>query len=185
MGRIDANTSLEELAVVVSGALEKAGITATLSGGASVTLYSENEYQSFDLDFVSSARIGALADALEALGFHRIVGARQFEHDESPYYVEFPPGPLAFGETVVADSDATTLQTSFGPVRIVTPTQVVMDRLAAYVHWHDRQSLDQATMVARRQDVDWPSLSRWARVEHVDPAIITRLRERAGEQRGT
>jgi len=33
---IDEQTSLEELAAIVSGALEKAGITATLSGGAAV-----------------------------------------------------------------------------------------------------------------------------------------------------
>jgi hypothetical protein len=94
--------------------------------------------------------------------------------------VEFPPGPLAFGDTVVPDTDAATLQTEFGPVRIVTPTQSVMDRLAAYVRWNDNPSLDQAIMVARRQAVDWPALYEWARREGVGPEVVDKVRSRSG-----
>ena len=39
---ISAETSVEELAAIVSRALEEAGIAATLSGGAAITLYAEN-----------------------------------------------------------------------------------------------------------------------------------------------
>ncbi|HEY3317761.1 MAG TPA: hypothetical protein VGK50_05010 [Coriobacteriia bacterium] len=142
-------------------------------------LYSDNEYGSCDLDFISNARNEAIAKALAPLGFRRVPGARQFEHPGTDYYVEFPPGPLAFGETVVAESEATTLQTRFGPLRIVTPTQSVMDRLAAYVHWNDNQSFDQAVMVARRRGIDWDALEEWARHERVDPKVIGKLRRRA------
>jgi hypothetical protein len=62
---VTRDTSLEQLAALVSQALEQAGITATLSGGGAVTLYSENEYQSLDLDFVTRARNDAIASALE------------------------------------------------------------------------------------------------------------------------
>jgi len=51
---ISKNTSLEELAVLISTALENAGITAVLSGGAAVSIYSDNAYESADLDFVTS-----------------------------------------------------------------------------------------------------------------------------------
>ena len=37
----------------------KAGITATLSGGAAVAIYSDNKYESHDLDFVTAAIIVA------------------------------------------------------------------------------------------------------------------------------
>jgi hypothetical protein len=180
MTNIDSDTSLRQLAVLVSQALQRAGIVATLSGGGAVSVYSENEYESRGLDFITVERTRAIADAISPLGFRHVAGARQFEHPGTEYYVEFPPGPLAFGDTVVPDTDAATLQTEFGPVRIVTPTQSVMDRLAAYVHWNDNPSLDQAIMVARRQAVDWPALYEWARREGVGPEVVDKVRSRSG-----
>jgi len=178
MHGIDRDSSVQEIAALVSQALDRAGITATLSGGAAVILYSNNEHESCDLDFVTSARNSAIEEAIAPLGFRRVAGARQFEHPETDYYLEFPPGPLAFGDTVVSADDATIVQTDFGPVRIVTPTQIVMDRVAAYVHWNDNQSLDQAVMVARRQDVDWQALREWAERDRIDPGVIDKLRRR-------
>jgi len=177
---IDRDTSLEELAATVSQVLERAGITATLSGGGAVTLYADNEYLSGDLDFVTSARIEVIGKVLAPLGFVRNPGARQFEHPDTDFYVEFPPGPLAFGETSISQDDATTVDTRWGPLRIVTPTQLVMDRLAAYVHWRDGQSLDQAVMIARHQAIDWSELHAWAEREGIEPALIDGLQRRAG-----
>lgn len=178
MMRISRRTSIEELAATVSGALEAAGISATLSGGAAVTLYANNEYVSGDLDFVTSARIEAIAEVLLSLGFVRQPGARQLGHPDTDLYVEFPPGPLAFGETTFGDDEATTLQTAYGPLRIVTATQLVMDRLAAYAHWHDGQSYDQAVMVARRQDVDWAQLRSWAKREDLADEVVDGVERR-------
>jgi hypothetical protein len=179
MGRIDASTSPEELAATVSQTLEHAGITATLSGGGAVVFYSRNEYESYDLDFVTGATNAAIASALAPLGFQHVSGSREFRHPETDYYVEFPPGPLAFGETVLSDDEAVTLETAFGPLRIVTPTQSVMDRMAAYVHWKDNQAFDQAIMIARRQPLDWTALREWASRENVDDALIRKLRRLA------
>lgn len=72
-----------------------------------------------------------------------------------------------------------TLETRFGPLRVVTPTQSVMDRLAAFVHWKDRQSLDQAIMVARKQSIDWAAVNEWAAREGADSEIVDRVRSRA------
>jgi ABC-type transport system substrate-binding protein len=47
------NISLRDFAGYISSELNKAGIDATLVGGACVTIYSKNRYQSYDLDFVS------------------------------------------------------------------------------------------------------------------------------------
>jgi len=54
---ITKKTTLIELAAIVSDALENAGITATLSGGAAVSIYTDNRYESFDLDFVTAALV--------------------------------------------------------------------------------------------------------------------------------
>lgn len=48
-----------------------------------------------------------------------------------------------------------------GKLRIITPTQSVMDRLAAAYAWKDMQSRDQAIMVAANQDIDWETLRNW------------------------
>lgn len=175
MGAIGTETSPEELAALVSQALEQAGIKATLSGGGAVAMYSHNEYESCDLDFITNAATAAIAETIGPLGFRRVPGARQFEHPDTEYYVEFPPGPLAFGETVCSEDEAVMLQTAFGPLRIVTPTQSVMDRLAAYIHWNDNQSFDQAVLVARKQSIDWDALREWARREGVGSRLVDRL----------
>ena len=36
-----------------------------------------------------------------------------------------------------------------------------MDRLAAFFHWNDPQALDQAVLIARDNELDWPSLEAW------------------------
>jgi hypothetical protein len=181
LGIVDRRTSLQELAAIVSQTLEKAGISATLSGGGAVSLYSDNQYSSLDLDFVTSERNAVIAKAMEPLGFRYEAGTREFLHPDSDYYVEFPPGPLAFGETVVSNEDAAMLQTQFGPLRIVTPTQSVMDRLAAYVAWHDNQAFDQAVLVAGRQPIDWPALRKWSEGEGLHAEVVERLRRRSNQ----
>ncbi len=178
MGAINADTSPEQLAAIVSQALERAGIKATLYGGGAVVLYSHNEYESYDLDFITSAPVAAIAGAVSPLGFEHVPGMRQFEHPETDYYLEFPPGPLAFGETVISYDEAVTMQMEYGPIRIVTPTQSVMDRLSAYVHWNDNQAFDQAVMVARRQPIIWHELSEWARREGMDDDFVDGFKRR-------
>jgi hypothetical protein len=50
--RIDEDTSLEEVAALVCTTLEAQGISVVLSGGAVVSIYSDAEYVSYDLDFI-------------------------------------------------------------------------------------------------------------------------------------
>ena len=63
--RITEQSGVEEVAAIVSDALEGAGITATFSGGSAVTIYSNNTYLSRDLDFVTSAMVDDLKPVLE------------------------------------------------------------------------------------------------------------------------
>ena len=177
---ITAETTALQLAALVSQALESAGVTATLSGGGAVSLYTDNEYASKDLDFVTSARRGPLAEALRPLGFTLASDRRHFAHPATDLFVEFPAGPLAFGDTVVAHEDVPTMQTPWGALRVITATLCAMDRLAAFWHWNDRQSWDQAVMVVRRADVDRSDLVSFAKQEGADGAVIDGLYENAG-----
>ena len=70
-----------------------------LSGGAAVSIYSDNEYESYDLDFVPTGLARRVDRTMEALGFAR--RQRHWVHPENPYWVEFPSGPVAIGEEVI------------------------------------------------------------------------------------
>jgi hypothetical protein len=99
MPEITEQSTVEEVAAIVSDALEDAGITATLSGGSAVTIYSNNRYLSRDLDFVTSAMVADLKPVLERLGFEHVGTSRLslFSHPKIEWYVEFLPSPLTFG----------------------------------------------------------------------------------------
>lgn len=176
---INAETSALELAARVSQALEEAGIKATLSGGGAVSVYTRNRYESSDLDFVTSARRVALDTALQPLGFRAAPDGRHFAHPSARYFLEFPAGPLEFGDRIVRDDEIPRLDTPWGPLRVITPTQCVMDRLAAFWHWHDRQSWDQAVMVAAHQPIDYDELAAYAATEGADASDIAKLRTSA------
>ncbi len=164
---------------MVSQTLEAAGIIATLSGGGAVSIYSDNNYKSKDLDFVTSEGRDRLSAALEPLGYVLASDRRHFTHPDTDLFVEFPAAPLEFGSPVVQHDDVPRLDTPSGPLRVITPTLCVMDRLAAYWHWKDRQSWDQAVMVAAHCDVDYDELVEYARDEGADPNDVEELRKRA------
>ena len=83
-----------------------------------------------DLDFVSSAAPGKLAKAVETLGFIATETQRLFAHPQTPWLLEFPAGPLGFGEKIVNASGIQAIETAVGPLRVITLTYCVMDRLA-------------------------------------------------------
>lgn len=169
MNVLDESSSIEEVAATVSHALTAAGITAVLSGGAAVQIYSHGMYVSRDLDFVSSASHREIEATLGSLGFTRHRG-RHFTHPTCPYTVEFPPWPLAIGRELIREW--TERRVGLLSIQILTPTQCVMDRLAAFYHWRDRQALDQAVAVATAHDIDLKDIQRWSAAEGQDTLYV-------------
>jgi hypothetical protein len=47
-------------------------------------------------------------------------------------------------------------------LRLLSPTDCVKDRLAAFYDWNDRPSLDQALMVCKDIPVDLREVRRWS-----------------------
>ena len=168
---ITQSTTLEELAGVVSEALERAGIIAALSGDAAVSIYTRNSYLSEDLGFVTIALVDELKSALEPLGFRHTGKPRLsvFEHPNTNWYLEFPPAPLSFGGTYVDPSQCAVINTGLGNLRIITPTHSVMDRLIAAVAWGEPQSLELALLVATHQseNIDWDAFDKWVITEDI------------------
>ena len=163
MAKITKRSTLMQVAAIISGALKNAGISATLSGGAVVSIYTDNEYQSKDLNFVTAATVDDLAPVLAPLGFVHMGVPRmsQVAHPLVEWFVEFPPTPISFGNLHVDHKDCATIDLNVGRLRIITPTQSVMDRLAAAIHWSDAQSREQALLVAAHQSIDWEALRNW------------------------
>ena len=49
--------------------------------------------------------------------------------------------------------------------KLLTPTQCVMDRLAAYYYWKDRQAFEQAILVTKSHKVNFKEIQEWSEQE--------------------
>lgn len=165
------NISLKELAGYVSEELRKRGIDVILVGGACVTIYSENRYQSYDLDYVTYEDMKKVKKALLEIGF--IEKARYFQHLGCPWFVEFVSPPAAVGNEYVRHFGS--VETCFGNIKLLRPVDSVKDRLGAYYHWNDRQGLEQAINICLEQDIDLSEIERWSVSEGYSEKYITFL----------
>lgn len=158
-----AEMTIGEVAAHVATHLHQHGIDAVLTGGSCVSIYTDNRYLSFDLDFIERGTTmrKKIVAVLAQLGFRE--KDRYFTHPDTPYFIEFPSGPLAIGDEPVRD--IALLEFSTGSLRLLSPTDCVKDRLANYYHWKDRQCLDQAVMVVTDAEVDLAEVERWSRKE--------------------
>ena len=161
--KISKDTPLRKLAFILSDFLAKDGIDSVLTGGACVSLYTENEYLSYDLDFVlmDLANRKKARKKMEILGFKP--DGRHFRHPDSPFLVEFLSPPLSVGEEPVRE--VRSLHEEGLILMLLSPTDCVKDRLAGFFHWNDIPSLEQAILVCLSQTVDLDEIHRWSRAE--------------------
>lgn len=168
---IHDRTSLTELAGIVSSALQRHGIDAVLTGGGAVVIWTGQEGQSFDLDFVSPASDKKLRAVMGELGFDK--RGKDYIHPGTKFFVEFPSGPLAVGQALANEGDSVTFKVGRRSIRVVSPTFCVMDRLAQYFHWNDRSALDQAVAVAEKHPVNFARIQSWATAEGMTGKLET------------
>jgi len=90
------NISVKDLAALVCKKLNDKEIDAVLVGGACVTIYTKNQYVSYDLDFVSHTSLKEISRVLADIGFRR-ESARHFVRKDCPYFIEFVTPPLSIG----------------------------------------------------------------------------------------
>lgn len=158
-----ATMNLGELGAFVCQHLQQHGIAVVLSGRACVSIYTHNQYASYDLDFINAhfVKRQRIQAALEEIGFSE--HNHYFRHPDSEYFLEFPPGPLAIGEERIERIEQIQFET--GILHLLSPTDCIKDRLAGYYHWEDLQCLEQAILVARQHSVNIDEIERWSNKE--------------------
>jgi hypothetical protein len=187
---ITRRSSLAGVAAVVAGALGRAEISAVLTGGACATIYTRGAYQSHDLDFI--VRRGgtrkSLDDAMASIGFTR--NADRYVHPETDFFVEFPRGPLAIGDDVAIAPVG--LKLGREHVLALSPTDSCRDRLAAFYHWSDRQSLSVAVEIACTHPVNMRIVRGWSiregfdrRFEEFERELVQRRRRHKPRRKRT
>lgn len=156
-----SNVDIKELAGFICESLKDNGIDAVLVGGACVSIYSHNRYQSYDLDFASYNDLKSIEKILGELGFRR--SGRSFSRPDCSYLIDFVNPPIAIGHESIRSFEI--LKTVAGSLTLLTATDCVKDRLAAFFHWNDEQAFEQALLVAKEHAINLPNIKRWAKIE--------------------
>jgi hypothetical protein len=102
-----------------------------------------------------------ISEILEEIGFVEECG--YFKNPQTRFFIEFVPSPLAVGEEPV--KEIAEIRSGDLLLKLLSPTDCVKDRLAAYYHWKDKQALEQALLVCRDQAVDLKEVERWSENE--------------------
>ena len=123
-----ANTNLKDLACFVYGVLKDNEINAILVGGACVSIYTQNRYQSYDLDFVTYEDLKLIEKVLARYEFKRT--GRCFKHDDCPYLIDFVAPPIAIGHEPIRNFKM--LKTHSSSLQLLTPTDCIKDRLSHF-----------------------------------------------------
>ena len=137
-----SSASIIELAAILAEHLQRNDVNVVLVGGLAVEIYTENLYLTKDIDMVNTnyKKPSALHKVMAELDFHK--KGRIYVNDTTDITVEFPSGPLAVGNKPITST--TIVKTAKGNIPILHVNDVVKDRVAAFIHWQDRQSLIQA-----------------------------------------
>ena len=162
--------NVKELGSFICSALKAEDIYVVLSGGSCVEIYSRGEYTSWDLDLINqyNEQFKKIHSLMIQLGFKE--HDRYFVHEDTKYFIEFPSGPLGVGDAPV--EEIAEIETEAGVLRLLTPTDCVKDRLAAYYHWDDEQCLQQAVWVAQQNKVDLKSVKEWSIKEKAEQKYL-------------
>jgi hypothetical protein len=141
-----ADLTLVELAAVVSASLKEHGIDVVIVGGSAITSHVPNVYTSMDIDFAVTSGLHRreITAALEDIGFHSI--GRSFAHPDTIYTLDFVADMPSIDAELV--EEFTEVVTSQGNVRVYYIEDAIADRVAAFLHWSDSQSLDVAERAA-------------------------------------
>jgi len=139
--------TLTEVAARASAHLERAGIPVAVFGGSAVTIHAPEVYASNDSDFASirgtTRRDFAAAVAPLGLG----ASGRDVVHPEARFTLDL------VADTPFSDQRPITrfakVSTRFGQVRVYRFEDAIADRVAAFLHWGDSQSLDVAESAVR------------------------------------
>jgi hypothetical protein len=155
----------EELWKFVASHLKSRGIDTVLVGGAVVSIYTKGAYQSGDIDLIlTQFFVKNLPAIMAEIGFEPQKGRHYIHPDCSHIFIEFPNGPLEIGyEHKIIPAE---VLVEGKTIKLLTPTDCVKDRLSTYIHFHTRDGLEQALMVAKEHPVNLSEIEKWCASEN-------------------
>jgi len=157
--------------------LQRAGIAVAVVGGSAITSYVPEVYTSKDIDFaaINGTSRRAFTQALAPLGFRP--RGRDYVHPNSNFTLDLVADTPYVDQRPITEFEM--IKTRYGPVRVYSFEDAIADRIAAFLHWGDSQSLD----VAERALKARPAMTNWRRVSAAlrkldtsDPQAARRLR---------
>ena len=138
--------SLVEVAAAVAAHLRTHGIDVVVVGGSAITAHVPGVYTSMDIDFAVTSGINRrrLSRALREIGFQK--RGRVFVHSDTPHSLDFVADKPYIDKEAVCDFAE--IATSAGSVCVLNLEDAIADRIAAFLHWSDSESLDVAERAA-------------------------------------
>lgn len=146
------------MAAEASRVLTDAGIPVAVVGGSAVTLHAPDVYTSNDIDFAAlrGTTRRAFANAVRPIGF--APSGRDFVHRDTPYTLDLVADTPYIDQRPI--TKFATIRTRLGPVTVYRFEDALADRIAAFVHWGDLESLEVAERALRMQlkKARWPQI---------------------------
>ena len=112
---------------------------------------------------------------MSSIGFER--REDQYFHGKTRFFVEFPAGPLGIGRDLEIRPIRIRLDPKGSSIRALSATDSCRDRLAAFYHWADRQSLGAAVEIALRHRLDLKKIRAWSEREGAAEGFARFVRE--------
>jgi hypothetical protein len=119
---------LAKSAAIISEALRREGLEATVVGGSAIELHAPDAYATSDLDLVVTQRFGVDWTEVQRRVFHSLGFERNARHwTREDLYVEIPGRTMSDPVVVMGIEPF--------PLRVVTKEVVLADRIVGFKHW--------------------------------------------------
>jgi len=154
---------IRELAAAISSYIKALGFDPVLTGQGCAAVYGGSGVHLRGLEFVVSEYVSKkIETAMKELGFKHLVH-RTYGSESLSMEVSFLPPPVCVGDEMVGDIPM--IKTSSGELSLLSPTDCVRHRLAYYYRFGNKDGLDEALIVARKNKVDLDLIERWSHWE--------------------
>lgn len=159
-----------KVAATIAEALRTIDQDPILVGGAAVEFYTQGGYSTSDIDMIAEGG-PALRKIMEQLGFKR--QGKDFLNEELKIYVEFP------GRHLKPTEVTRTIQLEDQTLSIISPEDLVVDRLCAFKYWKSAIDGINALLLLENEEMDEGHLSQRVREERVMDAlqVVLKVRE--------
>ncbi|HEX5274624.1 MAG TPA: hypothetical protein VFW34_05050 [Candidatus Rubrimentiphilum sp.] len=168
--------ALSELAATVASHLKRHGIDVVVVGGSAITAHVPDVYTSMDIDFAVTTGIDRrkISRALRDLGFHE--QGRVYASPSTIYVLDFVADVPHIDQHAI--TEYVELQTAAGTFRVYRLEDAIADRVAAFIHWSDSESLGVAerTVKASKERTSWNRIeSALSQIEILNADAVARM----------